>query len=136
MLTRIKRNALKFKGSEGIPESSSIYRHYSIANRMIHDDLKSTPFKMHAEPVSFKRSDYSDLTFIKYADFFGFYYHSNFSKLNVMGEVAKKNTDIFMLDQDLLVPFHFFRPIVDFTYSRTCTKAGREFLMASSSGRL
>lgn len=114
LITRIKLNALQHRSSDIMPEANSTYRQYSTATRLIHDDLKSTPFKMHAEPVKFNRNEYRDLTFSDYLEYFGFFGQSNYEKLEHMGYTARLNADVMILEQDTYIPYHFFRPKVEY----------------------
>lgn len=98
-----------------MPEANSVYPQYSTVKRLIHDDHKSTPFKMHGEPANFYRNDYRDLTFSDYLEYFGFFGESNYEKLGHMGDIARLNADVMILEQDTYIPYHFFRPKVEDT---------------------
>lgn len=67
---------------------------------------------MHAEPISFSRSDYKSLTFNQYMQFFGFFKDSNYQKLTRNPETARRNGQIEILEIDLYIPYQFFRPKV------------------------
>lgn len=82
---------------------------------------------MHAQPITFSRSAFNDLTFSRYMDFFGFNSDMNYTRLSRIRNAANSNAGVVLLEQDLYVPYQFFRPVVNLCDSRTCGREGVKY---------
>lgn len=86
-----------------------------FGSKSISHDFKSTPFKPYTKEIDLKREDFKKLDFEAYCEFFGFCRSALYTGLEneKLAETARKNIEIALIDYDLIIPFHLFRPTVD-----------------------